>query len=309
MAQTERFPAGAQGETSHHPARMSSASARPRVAVMRHSSRLDMSDPLAVWEDSATRPHDPPIDDFDLPRAAAKMYVRSAAIVPIPLLLPVPLGSFLCINATIYHWSPRGVAPCARSVRSSGAVFCHCSFLSRRLLDAGLRITSVWSSPYRRCLQTAAAACSTLGTDTVLVHHGLSEKVSAVARAVRDAGLDCAFIDTGDEPMYLFQAGKAAACGEGVAHADVVVAHAVDSGPGGFPSRVLAAMREVVQRHIAMGREGDVLMVTHGDGLAAVGSALASPLIIYSVDFCGTIVVDADFTIVHSGAGYEALAE
>lgn len=39
-----------------------------RFLVLRHSVRLDyVMGPAAVWEDSSTRPHDPPIVDFDLP--------------------------------------------------------------------------------------------------------------------------------------------------------------------------------------------------------------------------------------------------
>ena len=35
------------------------------MVVMRHSSRLDLTTPGATWSDSSSRPHDPPIDDFD----------------------------------------------------------------------------------------------------------------------------------------------------------------------------------------------------------------------------------------------------
>jgi hypothetical protein len=44
-----------------------------RVILMRHSVRLD-DDPSLAWSDSATRPHDPPITDYDLPRAVVKRY-------------------------------------------------------------------------------------------------------------------------------------------------------------------------------------------------------------------------------------------
>lgn len=106
------------------------------------------------------------------------------------------------------------------------------------LQSAGYNIRHVWSSPYRRCLQTAGVACRQLGVDTVRVHHGLGEVTRAARSCAMERGVDPEFIFAGGEHMYLTGEGKAAAVGAGLAHMDVDTTHFVDRSREDFHARV-----------------------------------------------------------------------
>ena len=91
--------------------------------------------------------------------------------------------------------------------------------------------------------------------------------------------------------MYLPIEGKQAAVGDGLAIVYADSTHPDES--GGFPTRFIKALRDIIARHTG---DGDVLIVTHGDGLAVAADALRSPQVVLEVKYCGVLAFDADMT-------------
>lgn len=172
-----------------------------------------------------------------------------------------------------------------------------------RLKAAGFNITHIWSSPYRRCLQTAAAAARELGVGSISVHHGLSEGTSSAISCANSVGVDPEFIRSGAEPMYLKPEGKVAAVGDGIAVVDVDVGHYCDEAiEGGAFARFKSAFTDVRRAHSTTEGAGDVLIVTHWEGVAVAGALLSeAPVRVTNVEFCGVIAADAAMSrVVHA---------
>lgn len=161
-----------------------------------------------------------------------------------------------------------------------------------RIQEAGFSITHVYSSPFRRCLQTAAAAAREIGVANIRVHNGLSETTHAARKCVVAKGLDPSFVVTGNDPMYLSPEGKAAAVGPGIeiTHADASH-YCDDTFPGGAPLRAQLISKQIMTESAAAG-SGDVLIVTHGDIVSVVGQMTARPCFAYEVLYCACVAVD-----------------
>ena len=164
-----------------------------------------------------------------------------------------------------------------------------------RLVDAGHAPCIIWSSPYRRCLQTAAVIAKSCGVPRVYVHFGLSESSHSAAKCFTRASSKAPdFLLTGKAPMYLNAAEMETACA-GVSVTVVSSSHTPDSASGGYRLRILTAFRDVVKdSHPAV--VGNVLIVSHGEGVTALGSCLRPPAVIDTVDYCGYAVTDPDLT-------------
>lgn len=279
----------ASAEAVPPPEAPSAPATGPRVVVMRHSSRLDHTQHrkgvTPEWVDSKTRPHDSPIDDWELPRAIAQQYGRHAAMSRLPRI-------FLAPFRLSHHASPTALILVSLNsvIRPPPP---------RRLVERGVRITKVWSSPYRRCLQTAAAASAVMGVATVHTHTHLGEALAYVQEHALRAGLDPTFAFTGEEPMYLSREEKQAAVGADMSVVDVVTAHVEDE-RGSPHSRMVACVKEILRQHAEAGEEGDILVVSHWDAVYAVAAEAGAAC---SPDYCGTVVLDAEMTtVLHSFA-------
>ncbi len=180
--------------------------------------------------------------------------------------------------------------------------------LISRLQKQGFRIKTVWSSPFRRCLQTAAAAAREYGVHTVHVHTGLGESSHAVAKCLASASIDSKFAIVGDPPMYLSTLEKSATVGSGFAIREISSAHYYDRAfAGGFFERFSSVLREILKDPHVLGSveaspsagvcadesiAGDILVVTHGDAVAVTGGMLERPVVIYDVEYCATVACD-----------------
>ena len=117
-------------------------------------------------------------------------------------------------------------------------------------------IRRVVSSPYERCLATAAAAAHALGLGEVEVHCGLGEWYHAVKRCCTAAGRPPPSPVPASE-----EAVRAVLGGHGVALAGWVPWEVAESDEHRFTARVHDAMRDVLRS----APESSVLCVTHGD--------------------------------------------
>ena len=70
--------------------------------------------------------------------------------------------------------------------------------------------TKIVSSPFRRCLQSAAVAARALGVPTVDVHKGVGEGMAQVKRNGWTDGPDHQLIYLSDEEMWVALVGSAA---------------------------------------------------------------------------------------------------
>eukprot|EP00928_Gymnodinium_smaydae_P038881 TRINITY_DN26704_c0_g1_i1.p1 TRINITY_DN26704_c0_g1~~TRINITY_DN26704_c0_g1_i1.p1 ORF type:complete len:256 (-),score=28.56 TRINITY_DN26704_c0_g1_i1:178-882(-) len=168
------------------------------LILMRHSARLDDAFecfeqiPEAKWPDKLTRPYDPPICDFELPREAARAMSK-------------------------------------------------------------YNVTSIVTSPFRRCLQTAGVVAGELGIRHVSVDNRLGEYLPMLRRCCVQAGLPEAQVDylTEDQAKEALNLEGAVLAWDRSAN--------VPKDPDDLTSRVGGAIPAI------MASGGNVLIVTHGD--------------------------------------------
>jgi Histidine phosphatase superfamily (branch 1) len=170
-----------------------------------------------------------------------------------------------------------------------------------RLQEAGFRVSAIWSSPFRRCLQTAAAAANALGISEVRVHYGLGETSHAIRRCFTTKGLEALFLASGSAPTYLTLEAMQGVVGDSIAVVPVDTCHYDDDAYGGFAARFFNCVRGIASAPRKADDTTDSLIVTHGDGVGVLGSMLHAPVTVYDVEYCGVLAVDATFTgVVHS---------
>jgi broad specificity phosphatase PhoE len=156
-------------------------------------------------------------------------------------------------------------------------------------------------------LQTAAAAISELNhIRTIHVHHGLGEAQHEVLRCLRNTPESSEFVRTGISPLYLTHQGKRDAIdNQQISLVDVDIRHENDDEYGGFDTRFMNTLRHIIDAH----QSGDILIVTHGVALNAVGNRLVHPVLVYSIDYCGVLVVDLELQGVLHQDRLELLSE
>ena len=110
--------------------------------------------------------------------------------------------------------------------------------------------------------------------------------------------MDPSVVVSGLEPMYLDEAGKQRAVGDGTALVHVNTEHAHDGSLAAFRTRFRRCADEIIA---TTPEDADVLLVTHGDVVAGIAASLAAPVVVYDVSFCGVVGVDRALTsIVHA---------
>ena len=195
------------------------------------------------WKDRATRPWDPPISDYELPR---KIVVDVASLL-------------------------------------------------------SLKISVIYSSPFRRCLQTSAVAAKSLNLEEILVHPGLGEIMTRVRKSCDDSSNDNQRLSHDD---YLLTEEE---CAEEIKSTSYdQVRMKIPFVSGDIPpwketrqqsmTRLGKTLLELQEKHAKL--ELSVLIVTHGDALqAAAQSFLGQTTAVYDLDFCALMVFDADFEL------------
>jgi len=174
-------------------------------------------------------------------------------------------------------------------------------------------ITVVYSSPFRRCLQTAGVVAASLGVRAVTVHAGVGEVMEA-ARSCTDEAAAAAQIDSGGKAYLL----PKAACADLVRSASGGAAELAvpffappdvppwDETRAESVQRLSGVLASLYAAHRAKG--GSVVVVTHGDALAAAAEAICGgEVVLYEVAFCGAAVFDADGRLTSLRHGISAL--
>lgn len=163
----------------------------------------------------------------------------------------------------------------------------------RAALAAGGRapITAIFSSPFRRCLQTAGICALEARVSRVSVDAQFSESMHAVRRICKKAAMS-----TPPERLVVLDAlERAEAVGAGVVVEDAPSAAACvvppwierpEDAAARFSAAILAA-RAAVRRDDAC---GSVLVVSHGDALSA--AAALAKCIVYSTPECSWVEID-----------------
>lgn len=159
----------------------------------------------------------------------------------------------------------------------------------------------VWSSPFRRCLETAGVVARTLGLSTVNVHYGLGEAVwyvRAYLEQALDEGEEGDIAADGSGRYYLTPEQQAAAVGEGVSIVLRSTVHEDDS-PLQTTARFIRAFDEVLAC-AEMEGGGDAVVVTHGCALEAAGVFAKPSMHLSYSDFCAHVAVMPDKSLQHS---------
>jgi hypothetical protein len=87
--------------------------------------------------------------------------------------------------------------------------------------------------------------------------------------------------------MYLSVDAMQRIVGSSITLVPVDTGHYFDGTHGGFAERFVKCTREILGFSGEAGYSHDVLLVTHGDGLGVLGSALQDPITVYDVQYCG----------------------
>ena len=152
----------------------------------------------------------------------------------------------------------------------------------------------VYSSPFRRCLQTAGAVARAAGLSSVTVHLGLGEETCSVSEELAVKGLSTEGVADGSGDLYLSIAAQDEALGDGVAHVNGGTPHPFDATFEDALDRIAAAIGEIAARH----PKGGVVMVSHGFAFQAIGSRLLKPAVALKYrDYCGYAVFDGSLTL------------
>ncbi|CAB9500811.1 expressed unknown protein [Seminavis robusta] len=178
--------------------------------------------------------------------------------------------------------------------------------LPRTVLKAALpqnhEITAIYSSPFRRCLQTAAVAALHLDIAQILVHRGLGEVMGCVRNLQNGDKQEDDYLMTGkdcEQTVQLASGGKVTMKSSFLKDTTTPPWNETYSQSAMRLGRIL---RELQRKHAAM--KQSVLVVTHGDALEAAARAFLGPPVdgVYDLDFCAMMVLDANQKLVsHHG--------
>ena len=157
------------------------------------------------------------------------------------------------------------------------------------LASFNLAIHMVYSSPFRRCLQTAGQVCRHLGITAIVVHYGLSESMFRVAQTKPKFGLT--FLSCEEMQKEL---------GEGVSIAAILgVPPVLSETVVETKTRFQDTLRELYRMQESACQS--FLAITHGEVVSESGSVYLRPeQTIYSVDECGFVAVGKSGKVVAS---------
>lgn len=145
-------------------------------------------------------------------------------------------------------------------------------------------------SPFRRCLQTAGVVARTLGVASVTVHLGIGERMDKVRKEIAEE-IEHRVQEYEEEssdalskgPLkgpafcYLKEVDMVQELGEGVRLEEIVGEQPPTDETGvEAKARFIDTIAEVREKQL---REGPVLVVAHGDTLNAAGESLASQIV------------------------------
>ena len=170
------------------------------------------------------------------------------------------------------------------------------SIFSHSLKDKGLSIKRVYSSPYRRCLQTAGAVARAAGIGEVYVPLGLGEDTWSIREALELKGLPIAAADNLEGNLYLSPAAQDEALGGGLGRIVCDAPHPVDPSVEDGLLRMAGTIKDIVSDAKA---EGDAVLVTHGFAFEALGKHVLvppQPSLNYREFCCFAVITDA-FTL------------
>ncbi|CAM9462570.1 unnamed protein product [Discosporangium mesarthrocarpum] len=167
------------------------------------------------------------------------------------------------------------------------------------------RGTRIFSSPFRRCLQTAGVVARQLGIEGVTVHLGVGERMDKVRKELAEAEAK-GELDSEDGSgvrqechtdgicfSYLDHAGMLQALGEGV-KLEGITGRQPPLGERGIEAkqRFIAILTDLCDEQLG---HGSVLVIAHGDTLDAAGESMARQ-IIYQADYCAWAMFDLQGT-------------
>lgn len=222
-------------------------SSKRYIGLMRHSKRLDVAietpsltecqsleeQAVEQWEkDKVTRPYDPPICDFELPKIQAQRIMQ-------------------------------------------------------------FNFSKIITSPFRRCLQTAAVVANTLNIRTIEINKTIGEKMSEI-KSVNGQYIDVEYLgektDTSDEQMKEIIKGK---------KTDAIITVVGDK-PNKCNNDSIKEHEKRYENYIddflkPDKLKGNVLIVTHGDFLDVFYKKILKQDI-YECGYCGYSVLSRDGT-------------
>ncbi|CAM9155455.1 unnamed protein product [Choristocarpus tenellus] len=163
----------------------------------------------------------------------------------------------------------------------------------------GFRLgTTIISSPFRRCLQTAGVVARNLGVGSVTVHLGMGERMDKVRKELAEAETEDKASRVGHSRRcrtgfsYLDHAGMVEALGNGV-KLDGILGRQPPTDESGVQAkeRFITTLQQLRNEQVDHLRP--VLVVAHGDTLNAAGESIARQ-IIYQADYCAWALFDQE---------------
>ncbi len=164
---------------------------------------------------------------------------------------------------------------------------------ANKLLELPFKINKVYSSPFRRCLQTAAIVCKQLGVNEITIHKELGETMTCIrsANSIHVANAAEHSLD------YLSLEDSHAAIRE--IWNELRITESIGQKPDYHESRENSHSRFVKVGHhfrklLLENSERNiehVLLVTHADGVISIGESLSGHNLV-EVKECGFVVLD-----------------
>ena len=164
----------------------------------------------------------------------------------------------------------------------------------------------IYSSPFRRCLQTAGVVASKLKKNCIWVHPGLGE----IMAKVRAEACDMPIVEGGNRVngWYLLSRAEWLDVVSEASNGYVTSVVPIDKISGEIPvwsesysesmERLATISSKLQEDHMTRGE--NVLLVTHGDALNATMQYFCGQLCAaYDVNYCGMLVFDSGESLVH----------
>lgn len=137
--------------------------------------------------------------------------------------------------------------------------------------------TLIVCSPFRRCLQTAGVVARTLGVAGVTVSLEIGERMDKVRKEIAEMAISSKMGESNGKFSYLDRASMVEALGEGVLLDEIVGERPPEDESGvEAKQRFIATIGKLRQYQL---QETSVLVVAHGDTLDAAGESLASQIV------------------------------
>ena len=143
-------------------------------------------------------------------------------------------------------------------------------------------IKCVVCSPFRRCLQTAAVACTILNISSIVIDKSIGETMSEIRRL-------------GDDIIFEYLSMEASLSIINEYNTKLTISDIVGTTP-----RINETHKECSNRFLTAGIEyskfagkyGTTLLVTHGCGVGIISELTKKD--VYSVDECGYVIIQTD---------------